>query len=220
MNSKEIAIKYLATKIDDPKIIFYDIEIFKSVLFWSREATREFFATKKNKIFLTHYIDDVGSIVDEYLISKNHKMYNDALKKKNKLFYNLYSSEKTIVWLIERWINVFVNLTSNPAYSEYIDISNMKIAFHDDIIYDNDIENILEFEKLQKLSKKRIIKALKKVWDDSKYDNFDFDDLNQLCEIFQLTKEEVILEKVDLEKIDLIKKPIRIKYYQGIINFN
>lgn len=96
----------------------------------------------------------------------------------------------------------------------------MKIAFHDDIIYDNDIENILEFEKLQKLSKKRIIKALKKVWDDSKYDNFDFDDLNQLCEIFQLTKEEVILEKVDLEKIDLIKKPIRIKYYQGIINFN
>ena len=38
MNSKQIAIKYIAEKIDDTRMIFADLEIFKLVLSWSRDC--------------------------------------------------------------------------------------------------------------------------------------------------------------------------------------
>lgn len=65
MNSKEIAIKYLAAKIDDTRMIFADLETFKLVLSWARDCAREFFSTQQSKMFLIHYIDDVALIVDE-----------------------------------------------------------------------------------------------------------------------------------------------------------
>ena len=57
MNSKQIAIKYIGQKINNPKIIFEDLNIFKSILFFSRDAAREYFSTQLSKYFLVDYID-------------------------------------------------------------------------------------------------------------------------------------------------------------------
>ena len=86
MYSNQIAIKYLAPKLNDPKEIFLNEEIFELVLFWARESAREFFATQITKMFLVHYVDDIGPIVDEYLFCRAKKMYKDAMKKKEFTF--------------------------------------------------------------------------------------------------------------------------------------
>jgi translation initiation factor 2 beta subunit (eIF-2beta)/eIF-5 len=205
MNSKQIAIKYLAPKLNDPKMIFFDLKILESILFWARHSAREFFSTQPSKIFLLNYIDDMGPIVDEYFINRSNKMYRDAIKKKNSLFIRLCSSEKVIEWIISRYINLFVSLSTNEKYKNYINISKLKIPFHDDIIsnHNNDIEDILEFEKIQKLPKEQIIKALKFIREDVFYDNsFDKEeDLQYLCEKLELDTNEIIaLETISLYK--------------------
>ena len=100
MNSKQIAIKYIGQKINNPKIIFEDLNIFKSILFFSRDAAREYFSTQLSKYFLVDYIDDVAPVVDEYMLVRVEKMYKKAFKTQNRLFENLCSSETTISWLI------------------------------------------------------------------------------------------------------------------------
>lgn len=221
MNSRQIAIKYLAPKLDDPINIFFDIEIFESILFWCKESTREFLKTQPKKIFLIHYVDDVSPIVDEYLIHRREKMYRDAIKKKNSLFYSLCKSEKVINWLISRYINIFVSLTTNSKFKNYLNITKIKIDFDDNIAsYNSNIDEILEFEKLKNLPKKQIIKALQEVWNDSKYENLDMEDLDYLCKIFKITTKQVLGKKDDLMKLNLKKEQIKNEYYQVIINFN
>lgn len=221
MNSKQIAIKFLAPKIEDPKMIFMDKNIFKSILDWARDSAREFFTTQPTKFFLVHYIDDIAPIVDKYLINRVNKMYKDAFKKRNKLFMNLNSSEKTIEWIINRYINVFISLSTNNCYKEYIDITKIKIDLDkNEAYYISDIEEIIDFENLKKLPKKQIKKALQNVWEDSKYDfEFDIEEFDELCQIFNLCSRNV-LEIGSLSELELIKEPIRSEYYQVIINFN
>jgi hypothetical protein len=203
MNSKQIAIKYLAPKLDDSKMIFFDLEIFKSVLFWSRESAREFFATQPTKMFLVHYIDDLGLIVDEYLINRALKMYKNALKKRNKLFWSLGSNEKVIAWLVDRWINTFLNLI-NEKYLNSIDITKIKIDFNEDMcFYSSNIDEIIEFEKLKKLSKKQIKKALRSVWIDTLGDfQLDIDQFNELCKKFNLNALSVLGKQDSLVKLN------------------
>ena len=126
MNSKQIAVEYLAPKISNPEMIFKDENIMKSILFWAHESARELFATQPSKMFLVQFVDDVAPLVDEYLLGKAIKMYEKALRTKNKLFDNLCSSQKTVAWIIDRWYNMFVNLTSNPRYRDYINIKNIQ----------------------------------------------------------------------------------------------
>lgn len=221
MNSKQIAIKFLAPKIEDPKMIFIDKNIFKSILDWARDSAREFFTTQPTKFFLVNYIDDIAPIVDKYLINRVNKMYKDAFKKRNKLFMNLNSSEKTIEWIINRYINVFISLSTNNRYKEYIDITKIKIDLDkNEAYYISDIEEIIDFENLKKLPKKQIKKALQNVWEDSKYDfEFDIEEFDELCQIFNLCSKNV-LEIGSLSELELIKESIRSEYYQVIINFN
>ncbi len=207
MTSKQIAVEYLAPKIDDPAMIFKNINIFKSILPWAKDSAKEFFETQTSKMFLASYVDDVASIVDEYLTNRAIKMYEKAIKSQNKLFSNLCSSKKTVAWIIDRWINTFINLTSNPAYKEYIDISKIKIAFNDEIstTYSN-VEDILEFEKLQKLPKEQIIKALKFIWEDRYFDNsLEKEDIEELCKKFDLSIKDVFGTD-DLVKLNLKKE--------------
>ena len=145
MNSKEIATLFLSIKINDTKDIFYKDELFDNILFWSREAAREYFVTQQEKYFLQYYIDDIAPIVDSYLKIKMQKMYKNAFKKRNKLYESLYSTEKTISWIINRWINTFINLTSNPNYRDFIDIKNLKVEFFDDTY--SFIDNKIEIDK-------------------------------------------------------------------------
>mgnify|MGYP003548659286 CR=1 len=207
MNSKKIAVEYLASKISNPAMIFKDTNIFKSILPFARDSAKEFFETQTSKMFLTSYVDDVGHVVDEYMLTRKEKMYKKALITKNKLFSNLCSSQKTVSWLIDRWINVFINLTTNRNYRDYIDISKIKIAFNDEIsTTHSNIEDILEFEKLQKLPKEQIIKALKFIWEDGYFDNsLDKDDIDELCKKFDLSIKDVFGTD-DLVKLNLKKE--------------
>ena len=162
MRAKKIAEELLARQIKISKNILLDINILSEVLFWARESAREYFSSEVNKLFLVSYIDDVAPIVDEYIINKSNKMYEKAIKSQNKLFQNLYSNEKTISWIIDRWINTFLNLTTNSNYRDYIDIKNLKVEFIDENYGFNDdkLELGIEFEKVKKLSKKEKIKLL------------------------------------------------------------
>lgn len=207
MNSKQIAIKYIGQKINNPKIIFEDLNIFKSILFFSRDAAREYFSTQSSKYFLVDYIDDVAPVVDEYMLVRVEKMYKKAFKTQNRLFENLCSSETTISWLIDRWINVFINLTTNRNYRDYIDISKIKMNFCEDIdASELNIDDILELERVNKFSKKEKIKFLKEVWKDGIYDDFDVEDMKYLCNKLNLEIDEVFENKGDLIKINLKKE--------------
>ncbi len=207
MNSKQIAIKYIGQKINNPKIIFEDLNIFKSILFFSRDAAREYFSTQSSKYFLVDYIDDVAPVVDEYMLVRVEKMYKKAFKTQNRLFENLCSSETTISWLIDRWINVFINLTTNRNYRDYIDISKIKMNFCEDIdASELNIDDILELERVNKFSKKEKIKLLKEVWKQAYYDDFDEYDMQYLVEKLDLTTDEVFENKGDLIKINLKKE--------------
>mgnify|MGYP003421269040 FL=1 len=207
MNSKKIAVEYLASKISNPAMIFKDTNIFKSILPFARDSAKEFFETQTSKMFLTSYVDDVGHVVDEYMLTRKEKMYKKALITKNKLFSNLCSSQKTVSWLIDRWINVFINLTTNRNYRDYIDISKIKMNFCEDIdASELNIDDILELERVNKFSKKEKIKLLKEVWKQAYYDDFDEYDMQYLVEKLDLTTDEVFENKGDLIKINLKKE--------------
>ena len=206
MNSKQIAVKYLAPRIKDPTMIFRDIKIFQTILPWAKDSAKELFQTQPSKMFLISYIDDVAPIVDEYLINRATKMYEKAIKSQNKLFSNLCSSEKTVAWIIDRWINTFINITSNPAYKEYIDISKIKIAFDEISTSYTNLEEILEFEKLQKLPQEQIIKALRFIWKEGYFDSsLDVEDIEELCQKFDLNIKDVF-GNCDLVKLNLKKE--------------
>ena len=208
MRAKKIAEELLARQIKISKIILLDINILSEVLFWARESAREYFSSEVNKLFLVSYIDDVAPIVDEYIINKSNKMYEKAIKSQNKLFQNLYSNEKTISWIIDRWINTFLNLTTNPNYRDYIDIKNLKVEFIDENYGFNDdkLELGIEFEKVKKLSKKEKIKLLKEVWKEARYDDFDEQDMLYLAEKLGLKLNEVFDNCGDLIKLNLKKE--------------
>ena len=205
MRAKKIAEELLARQIKISKNILLDINILSEVLFWARESAREYFSSEVNKLFLVSYIDDVAPIVDEYIINKSNKMYEKAIKSQNKLFQNLYSNEKTISWIIDRWINTFLNLTTNSNYRDYIDIKNLKVEFIDENYGFNDdkLELGIEFEKVKKLSKKEKIKLLKEVWKEARYDDFDEQDMLYLAEKLGLKLNEVFDNCGDLIKLNL-----------------
>ena len=208
MRAKKIAEELLARQIKISKNILLDINILSEVLFWARESAREYFSSEVNKLFLVSYIDDVAPIVDEYIINKSNKMYEKAIKSQNKLFQNLYSNEKTISWIIDRWINTFLNLTTNSNYRDYIDIKNLKVEFIDENYGFNDdkLELGIEFEKVKKLSKKEKIKLLKEVLKEARYDDFDERDMLYLAEKLGLKLNEVFDNCGDLIKLNLKKE--------------
>lgn len=208
MRAKKIAEELLARQIKISKNILLDINILSEVLFWARESAREYFSSEVNKLFLVSYIDDVAPIVDEYIINKSNKMYEKAIKSQNKLFQNLYSNEKTISWIIDRWINTFLNLTTNSNYRDYIDIKNLKVEFIDENYGFNDdkLELGIEFEKVKKLSKKEKIKLLKEVSKEARYDDFDERDMLYLAEKLGLKLNEVFDNCGDLIKLNLKKE--------------
>lgn len=190
MNSKEIAIHYIGQKIKNPKDIFENEELFQDIMFWSRESAKELLNTKNNKRFLVNYIDDVGSIVDEYMTIRRLKMYHNRFEKKNKYCLDQNSSEKIITFIISRWLNVFYNLTSNPKYKDFIDISCIRIPFDETITYHTLNKN----DKDKELDKRLIKKALKKIWEENYIsdNNFSFDDFNYLCKKYNFKISEVL----------------------------
>ena len=189
MTSKQIATKYLAPKISDPAMIFKDQKTFQLVFEWAKDSAREFFETQPSKMSSVSYVDDAAPFVDKYLISRALKIYEKAMETQNGLSEKLSSSETTVAWVIDRWINTFINLTSDPKYKDYINISKIKVPYIEEECFEfSDIEDVIEFEKLQKLPREQIKEALKLVWEDSYLDSsFNIDDMKELCQKFQLS---------------------------------
>lgn len=191
MNSKQIAMYYIGKQVTDPKDIFLNEKLFKDVIFWARESAKELLNTQNNKRFLLNYIDDIGSIIDEYMNIRRLKMFYKKFKKKNK-----YSGEEIISFIICRWLNVFYNLTSNSRYRDFIDISKIRELYQETII-DYELEtakNSIEIERINKLDRKIIQKGLKKVWVDSIRDmDFDILDFQDLCYKFGFSLIDILI---------------------------
>ncbi|UXC28791.1 hypothetical protein N3114_08915 [Aliarcobacter butzleri] len=191
MNSKQIAMYYIAKQVTDPKDIFLNEKLFKDVIFWARESAKELLNTQNNKRFLLNYIDDIGSIIDEYMNIRRLKMFYKKFKKKNK-----YSCEEIISFIICRWLNVFYNLTSNSRYRDFIDISKTRELYQETIIdYElHTAKNSIEIERINKLDRKIIQKGLKKVWVDSISDmDFDILDFQDLCYKFGFSLIDILI---------------------------
>ncbi|MCG3686981.1 hypothetical protein AB0W27_00145 [Aliarcobacter butzleri] len=191
MNSKQIAMYYIAKQVTDPKDIFLNEKLFKDVIFWARESAKELLNTQNNKRFLLNYIDDIGSIIDEYMNIRRLKMFYKKFKKKNK-----YSCEEIISFIICRWLNVFYNLTSNSRYRDFIDISKTRELYQETIIYYelHTAKNSIEIERINKLDRKIIQKGLKKVWVDSISDmDFDILDFQDLCYKFGFSLIDILI---------------------------
>lgn len=124
INTKKLIVPLLAKKIKTRSSIFKKRELFEEILFWARECAREFFAARFTRAFLVAYIDDVAMEVDMYMQVRVFDLHKSVKKAISRNCAN--SVEKTIAWLIDRWINTFMNLTTNSQYLDYIDIVRLK----------------------------------------------------------------------------------------------
>jgi len=122
MNSRDIAITYLSNKSKDGICLFEDKKLFDDVLFWSRESAFELLSRQAGRRFLASKVYDVGSVVDAYMLDRSQKMLKRGLANKNGLFNKLSSSSKTIDWLMQRWLNTFLNLVTDCRYREHCDV--------------------------------------------------------------------------------------------------
>lgn len=217
MNSKQIAMYYIGKQVTDPKDIFLNEKLFKDVIFWARESAKELLNTQNNKRFLLNYIDDIGSIIDEYMNIRRLKMFYKKFKKKNK-----YSGEEIISFIICRWLNVFYNLTSNSRYRDFIDISKIRESYeetHIDYALQK-VENDIEIERINKLDRKIIQGALKKVWEDSIGDiDFDIIDFQNLCYKFGFRPMDILIYDPWIVP-QMSKQAINNSNYQLFIVFN
>jgi hypothetical protein len=134
MQAIEIATKLVAKKISSSTDIFLVDKYFNEMCFWAKESARELFYKSQSRKNLVNKIDDVGLFVDNYMNKVRYKMLQNAKNGKNSLFTKLCSSEKTMKWLIQRWINVFINITTNNNYKDYIDINMIGHEFNDESI--------------------------------------------------------------------------------------
>ncbi|WP_151900461.1 hypothetical protein [Sulfurimonas hydrogeniphila] len=170
MQALEIASVYFIKKIVNPEDIFLIDVIFENACFWSRESCRELFQKNPNRQDLVRKIDDVGSEVDRYMYDKRFKMLKNAKKGKNSLSNALVNSESTIKWFIERWINIFMNISTNSKYKAYIDVGSIGLELNENISYSEDAlvlmikeEEKLEYEKQQQMEIKKWDKNLIKM---------------------------------------------------------
>jgi len=170
MQALEIASVYFIKKIVNPEDIFLIDVIFENACFWSRESCRELFQKNPNRQDLVRKIDDVGSEVDRYMYDKRFKMLKNAKKGKNSLSNALVNSESTIKWFTERWINIFMNISTNSKYKAYIDVGSIGLELSENISYSEDAlvlmikeEEKLEYEKQQQMEIKKWDKNLIKL---------------------------------------------------------
>ncbi|QOP45551.1 hypothetical protein [Sulfurimonas paralvinellae] len=138
MKAIDIATEYCSKNIRYSEDIFLIDEIFEDACFWARESCREMFQTNSMRIDLVRKIDDVGAEVDRYMHGKRFKMLKNAKQGKNSLCLALISKKATIKWFVQRWINIFMNITTNPKYKTYIDIGSIGLILDENFSHDED----------------------------------------------------------------------------------
>lgn len=162
MRAIDIATEYYSKTIKCSEDIFIVEKNFFDICFWARESCREIFSTNSLRYDLVRKIDDVGMEVDRYIYRRRFKILKNAQLGKNSLSRAMNHPKKAIKWFIERWINIFMNLSTNKKYKNYIDVGLIGHELHENIDYlDNDClsliikeEEKIELEKQQKRMKK------------------------------------------------------------------
>lgn len=158
MRTDHIIIPLIEKKIIDPLQIFINENIFDELLFWCRESNRERLLKHSTQQGLANKIDDVGIEVDKYLKKVRLKMLNNGQKGKNSLFYKLKSTSLTFKWLIQRWGNVFINISTNKNYKSFIDTQSIFYELDDNFGHSRDaLTIILEEEEKIVWEKKKYI---------------------------------------------------------------
>lgn len=157
MKSICIATEYYSKNIRYSEDIFLVDEIFEGACFWARESCREIFSTNSLRYDLVRKIDDIGMEVDRYMYERRFKILKNAQLAKNSLSRAMNHPKKAIKWFIERWINTFMNLSTNKKYKNYIDVRSVGLVLDEDMSHTEDIltfiineEEKIEYEKQQK----------------------------------------------------------------------
>lgn len=156
MRIDKIIIPLIEKKITDPIKIFEDEELFKEILFWSRECNRERLHRHTRQKDLANKIDDIGPVVDKYLRDVRLKMLTSGKKGKNNLSYKLSSTRLTFIWIMQRWGNVLLNISTNRNYKSFIDVRSIGHELNNNTGHSQDSlsliveeENEREWEKQQ-----------------------------------------------------------------------
>jgi len=165
---------------------------------------------------LIYKIDLIGEVLREDIerICKARKFYFSdfeasfkvglsqtklTLTKKNlkavKKFYSCKNLKKALEWLQSRILNN-MRLAANLKHKFAFEAPKFG-AFEDyNISKYYDIDTEIEIENLQKMNKNELIKGLRRVWEEDKYDeDFDLQDLKDLCLKFDISLYDVISKK-------------------------
>ena len=142
--------------------------------------------TKSKQIFFTDfdfaYNDGVNMLKNQLA-----KIHLKAIRR----FFESDSIEDALKWIVSRIINNAVNITTNKKYKLYS--APQFCDLHEKIESSYDIEMLLLNDDLMKFDKNTLKMGLKKVWEDSKYDqDFDYEDFTELCCKFGFNANEVV----------------------------
>ena len=129
-----------------------------------------------------------------------------------KRFFEYDSLENALKWIISRIINNAVNISTNKKYKLYT--APQFCILHENIESSNDIDMLLLNDYLIKFDKNTLKIGLKKVWEDSKYDqDFDYEDFEELCCKFGFNANEVVGSHI-FEEPKLSKHEVGIGQFQ------
>lgn len=163
-------------------------------IFWGacRDFSKDILELKKNWCWLSFRVDDFACNVEDYMISKIHKW-----QIKGSLSKQLYSFEKTIYWLFDRYVNTLKN-KFDSRYKDSIPMSylqNLENILIADIETEIEIEIESEIEsEFLKLCHGEKILILKKCWKENLLDNdFSIEDMRYLCEKYQMPPPKTFL---------------------------
>jgi len=214
MQIKQLMIKLLSNKVQKTNEIFENENIFTIILEFSRDAAKELFARQHHRRFLISRVDDVAHIVDQNMQKNKAKMHKKISKR-----FGAKDVESTIAWLIDRWINTFVNLTTNVNYCDYIDTSSI-VEFDDNLMFISGENEDFFVDDIEKFSKDEIKKALKVVWQDALFDSdFDAQDFKDLCSKYNFTTYEILAYELE-EKIKMKAETNENQHQQMMFDFD
>lgn len=213
MQTKQLVVKLLSNKVKTIDAIFESEDTFNIIIEFARDAAKEFFATQVNKQFLPNRVDDVAYIVDQNMQKNKAKMHKKLCKK-----FTTSDVESTIAWLIDRWINTFVNLTTNCNYRDYFDISSI-VQFDDNLMFVEHEDNEFFLDDIKKFDRNEIKKALKVVWQDSILDsNFDLYDFKELCQKYNFSTFDILSYHLE-DKIKMVVEINENQHQQMMFDF-
>ena len=127
------------------------------------------------------------------------QILKSQLKKKHlssvRSFLEYKNIENAIKWFIQRLLNNMRNITTNKKYKLFFTANFTKL--HENIEIEYDYEKTLEKLDLQKMNRNIIKNGLKRVWNESKFDNdFDLDDMKYLCEKFGFVIDDIVVKNM------------------------